>query len=81
MAVSEVEPETENWEESRLLQLPHTDLMTCLATLDGSITAPVALLKFHSARPLVEHHQNPVTFLVSIGMRDPKSLLCCATGP
>ena len=53
-----------------------TDLMTALATLESSITAPGALLRFHSTRRLVESHQSPVTFLVSIGLRDRKSLLC-----
>lgn len=63
-------------EEAPVAALPHTDLMTALATLEASITAPGALLRFHSTRKLVENHQSPVTFLVSIGMRDPKSLLC-----
>ena len=63
-------------EEAPMAALSHTDLMTALSTLENSITAPGALLRFHSTRKLVESHQSPVTFLVSIGLRDPKSLLC-----
>ncbi|CAE7364162.1 unnamed protein product [Symbiodinium sp. CCMP2592] len=63
-------------EESQTPALDHKELMTALATLESSITAPGALLRFHATRRLVEQHQSPVTFLVTIGMRDPKSLLC-----
>ena len=42
------------------------------STLEASISAPGALLRFHSTRRLINQHQSPVTF----GMRDPKSLLC-----
>ncbi|CAE7745734.1 unnamed protein product, partial [Symbiodinium necroappetens] len=57
-------------EEAPMAALSHTDLMTALATLESSISAPRTLLRFHSTRRLVESHQSPVTFLVSI------SLLC-----
>ena len=64
-------------EESPALKpLDHADLMKNLKILQQSITAPGALLRFHSTRKLVESHQSPLTFLVSIGMRDPQSLLC-----
>ena len=69
--------EKEVLEESPTLKpLDHADLMKNLKILQQSITAPGALLRFHSTRKLVESHQSPLTFLVSIGMRDPQSLLC-----
>eukprot|EP00439_Symbiodinium_sp_Y106_P049203 s1851_g6.t1 len=69
--------EKEVLEESPALKpLDHADLMKNLKILQQSITAPGALLRFHSTRKLVESHQSPLTFLVSIGMRDPQSLLC-----
>ena len=55
--------------------LTHMQVMEHLSSILQSCEAPGAILKFQSTRPLAEQHRTPVTFLLSIGMREPKCLI------
>ena len=69
-----------DWDKAHLVAderepLTHLQVMEHLSNILQSCEAPGAILKFHSTRPLAEQHRTPVTFLLSIGMREPKCLI------
>ena len=70
-----------DWEKNQLVEdkepLPHITVNEQLELISQSCAAQGAILRFHSTQPLAKERRSPVTFLLSIGMQEPQSLVLC----